>query len=213
MPLINFNDNKFQIKKEQKFSPVASFFIDLVFPKNCLGCGKEKTFLCQDCFSLIELNPFQYCLCSKPQRTVGSGKCGRCRDNRLTGLYSAAAFDQKILKKAIHSFKYPPYLKDLAWPLAYLIILHFEVLKKKMEPSSILIPVPLFGPKERERGFNQSKELAEILAKAWQTELSCDNLIKIKNTANQAVLNKEQRNENLKNAFCVLDKNAIRSKK
>ena len=213
MPLINFNDNKFQFKKEQKFSPIASFLVNLIFPKNCLGCGKEKTFLCQDCFSLIEINPFQYCLCSKPQRVIGSGKCGRCRDNRLTGLYSAAAFDQKILKKAVHSFKYPPYLKDLAWPLAYLIILHLEILKKKIEPSSILIPVPLFVRKERERGFNQSKELAKILAKAWQTELSCDNLVKIKNTANQAVLNKEQRNENLKDAFSVLDKNAIKGKK
>ena len=213
MPLINFNDNKFQFKKEQKFSPIANFLADLVLPKTCLVCEKEKTFLCHDCFSLIEINPFQYCLCPKPQRVIGFGKCGRCRDSRLAGLYSAAAFDQKILKKAIHSFKYPPYLKDLAWPLAYLIILHFEILKKKIEPSSILIPVPLFSRKERERGFNQSKELAKILAKAWQAELICDNLIKIKNTASQAILNKEKRSENLKNAFCVLDKNAIKGKK
>jgi ComF family protein len=104
-------------------------------------------------------------------------------------------------------------LKGLAWPLAYLIILHFEILKKKIEPSSVLVPVPLFGRKERERGFNQAKELAEILARAWQTELSCGNLVKIKNTASQAALNKEQRSENLKNAFCVLNKNSIKGKK
>ena len=213
MPLINFNDNKFQFKKEQKFSPIASFFIDLIFPKTCLGCGKEKTFLCKDCFSLIELSPFQYCLCQKPQRLIIKGKCSRCRDHNLTGLYSAAAFNQKILKKAIHSFKYPPYLKDLAWPLAYLIILHLEIIKKEIEPSSILIPVPLSGRRERERGFNQSKELAKIIAKAWQIKLECDDLVKIKNTASQTVLNKEQRSENLKNAFCVLDKNPIKGKK
>jgi ComF family protein len=213
MLLINFNNNKFKFKKEHKFSPIASFFVDLAFPKKCIGCGREKTFLCQDCFSLIELNPFQYCLCQKPQRTILKGKCGHCRDHSLTGLYSASIFDQKILKKAIDSFKYPPYLKDLAWPLAYLIILHFEIIKKKIEAPSILIPVPLFSRKERERGFNQSKELANILAKAWQAELSCKDLIKIKNTASQASSNREQRSENLKNAFCVLDKNAIQGKK
>lgn len=212
MPFSAFNNNKFQFKKKHKFSPALNFFADIIFPKKCIFCGKEKTFLCQDCFSLIEINEFQYCLCQKPGRIINSQKCGSCKKHSLSNLYSACVFNQKILEKTIHSFKYPPYLKNLAWPLAYLVILHFEILQKKPSQESILMPVPLFKRKERERGFNQSKEVAEILSKAWQAELDARNLIKIKNTANQAKLNKEQRSENLKNAFCVSDKEKIKGK-
>ncbi|MDD4830875.1 MAG: phosphoribosyltransferase family protein [Candidatus Pacebacteria bacterium] len=206
MSVIDFNNNKFQFKKKHKFSPAVSFLIDLFFPKHCLICGKEKTFLCQDCFSLIEINSFRYCLCQKPQRAAIQGKCPSCRNRALTGLYFACIFGQKALKKAVHSFKYPPYLKDLAWPLAYLIILHFEILGRKIDPSSVLIPVPLFLSKEKERGFNQSKEIADILAKAWQIKIISGCLTKIKKTANQAEMGKEQRSKNLEGAFRFTDK-------
>lgn len=212
MLLYNSNNNKLQNKKKQKFSPAIGFFADLLFPKNCISCGKEKTFLCQDCFSLIDPNPYQYCLCAKPQRIIGKGKCGRCRDRHLSGLYSAADFEQKILKNCVHKFKYSPYLKDLAYPLAYLIILHFEALKKKMPLSSVLMPVPLFPKKERERGFNQSEEMAKILSQAWQAELAPDSLIKIKNTAAQAGLGKEEREKNLQNSFQLKNGDAVKGK-
>jgi len=212
MLLFKSNNNKLQNKKKQKFSPVKNFFIDLLFPKHCTSCGKEGTFLCQDCFSLVEPNPYQYCLCAKPQRVMGKGKCGRCRNRYLSGLYSAATFKQEILKNCIHKFKYSPYLKDLAYPLAYLIILHFETLKKKLPPDSILVPVPLFPKKERERGFNQSEEISKIISRAWQIELASGNLVKIKNTAAQAGLSKEKRGENLQGAFQLKNGSAVKGK-
>jgi ComF family protein len=212
MLLFNSNNNKLQNKKKQKFSPVKNFFIDLLFPKHCISCNREGTFLCQDCFSLIEPNPFQYCLCSKPQRVIEKGKCGRCRDRRLSGLYSAADFKQEILKNCIHKFKYGPYIKDLSYPLSYLIILHFEALKKKLPAGSVLIPVPLFSKKERERGFNQSEEISKILSRAWQIELISGNLLKTKNTPAQAGLGKEKRGENLLGAFRLKNESAVKER-
>ncbi|MFA5249257.1 MAG: phosphoribosyltransferase family protein [Candidatus Paceibacterota bacterium] len=213
MVLFNTNNNKLQNKKKQKFSPDKQFLADILFPKTCVVCGREKSFLCEDCFSLIEGNPFQYCLCSKPQRVIDKGKCRSCRDQKLSGLYSSALFDQKALKACLHNFKYNNYLKDLAYPLSYLIILHLEYLKKKLPADAILMPVPLCAKKERERGYNQSNELAKILSRAWGTELCSENLIKIKNTPAQATLGKAQRKENLKNCFAVKRKEEIEGKR
>ena len=35
---------------------VKDFFLDLLFPIECLGCGKEKVWLCEDCLEKISLN-------------------------------------------------------------------------------------------------------------------------------------------------------------
>ena len=34
---------------------IKEFILDLIFPKFCLGCKKEGVFLCQDCFSILEI--------------------------------------------------------------------------------------------------------------------------------------------------------------
>ena len=56
--------------------------------------------------------------------------------------------------------------------------------------------------RERERGYNQSKILAETIAK--KLDLKCQEVFeKVKDTKFQVGLKKDQRQENLKNAFAV----------
>ena len=33
-----------------------NFVLDLLFPVECLGCGKEKVWLCEDCLASIPIN-------------------------------------------------------------------------------------------------------------------------------------------------------------
>lgn len=181
---------------------------DAIFPQFCLNCQREGQVVCDDCLSLIEINPWQFCpYCSMPQRVIVSGVCPRHLHQPLNGLFSAAPYHQPLIKKMIHAFKYQPYLKILARPLSQLMIAHFMVCKNKIvfhnQPNSLLVPVPLTAKKIRHRGYNQSQLLAEKIS-AWSNiTLNNQLLIKEKETPSQVNLNKGQRQQNIKGAFAV----------
>lgn len=66
-----------------------------------------------------------------------------------------------------------------------------------------LLPVPLAPDRLRERGYNQSRELARALAK--RRKLSCDPglLLRVRSTAQQARLPLQQRGHNVHEAFAI----------
>ena len=67
--------------------------------------------------------------------------------------------------------------------------------------------------KKNQRGYNQSELIAKETAKKVENiEYRNDILIKIRNTAKQSSLNKEQRKENLKNAYVVNNNEYILNK-
>ncbi|MDP3882552.1 MAG: ComF family protein [Candidatus Staskawiczbacteria bacterium] len=185
--------------------------LDLFFPKFCLGCQAEGYYLCQDCRALLDIVEHQYCLCeTKPLRLSSdskTGKCQRCQDKKLSGLYFALSYKEKSLtKKLIHQFKYKPYIKRLAKPLASILIEHFIKTGKntdKIWENGVLIPVPLNQKKLRERGYNQSEELAKELSKIIKIPVFTDVLIKTKSTPSQMELKKEKRQKNLLGAFSI----------
>lgn len=197
--------DKFQIKNSA---------LDLFFPAFCFGCQKEGVFLCQDCKETLDISDFNYCLCSKnPIRILtGStnnpqGKCSRCSAKNLHGLFSALPYKEKTLtKKLIHNFKYEPYVKGLAKPLAEILIEHLIRTGKNTDQiweNGILVPVPLDKKKLKNRGYNQSEELAKELSEIIKIPVLTDILIKIKQTKPQMELSKEEREKNLKGAFAV----------
>ena len=206
-----------KIKKESLnikplFLFLKKYLLDLIFPKKCLNCRKEGTFFCEDCFSLIDINPFQYCLCDRPQKIITPGQCPKCSKKILNGIYSAVDFQNPQVKNLIYNFKYQNQLKELAYPLSLLILIHLYLIKKYFPPNSVLVPVPLFLKKKKRRGFNQSEEIGKIISKKIKIPLILDNLIRIKDTFPQAKLNKEQRQENIKNAFVVKNKKTFQRK-
>jgi ComF family protein len=202
-------------KSPNKFK---EFTKDLLFPKSCLGCQKEGLYLCDDCRTILDINEFDYCLCSKnpirflPEQKMGT--CNRCQNRKLSGLYCALSYkDKQLTKNLIYQFKYPPHLKDLAKTLASILIEHFVISGKNTNEiweNSILIPVPLDKNKLKNRGYNQAEELAKELSKILQIPVVSDVLTKIKLTKAQAESNKEEREKNLLNAFCV-NKNLAKS--
>ena len=195
--------------------------LDLFFPKFCLGCQKEGTYLCDDCRTLLDISEYNYCLCNtKPQRLPPdqkSGKCQRCQDKKLSGLFSALPYKEKTLtRKLIYQFKYQPYLKDLAKTLASILIEHFVISGKNTDEiweNSVLIPVPLHKKKLKIRGYNQSEELAKELSKILQIPVLSDILVKIKSTKPQMELKKEEREKNLEGVFAVSDTAKFAGKK
>jgi ComF family protein len=181
---------------------IKPFLLDLFFPKFCLGCKKEGTYLCDDCRALLDINESDYCFNIAPN---------------LSGLYFALPYKDKILtKKLIYQFKYPPYLKDLAKTLASILIEHFVISKKNTNEiweNGILIPVPIDKKKLKTRGYNQSEELAKELSKVLEIPTISNVLIKTKYTKPQAESTKAEREKNLQEAFTIKNIDKISGKK
>jgi len=181
---------------------------DIVFPKKCTNCKKEGAYLCEDCLSLIEINPYRQCLCEKMEKR---DKCDDCKNKYLNKIFSAASFQNKILKEAIHKFKYG-YIKDLAQQLSILILSHLQIIELEIDKSLVVIPVPMTNKKKRRRGFNQSEEMGKIISEATDIPLFNNVLIKTKETSPQMELKREERMNNVKNCFEIQNEKNIKDK-
>lgn len=77
----------------------------------------------------------------------------------------------------------------------------------------IITPLPLHKSRLRERGYNQSELLAEVVAKILNLPMRSDLLIKTKKTKPQVELkNWDERKDNLQNCFSVTNPDLIEGK-
>jgi len=177
---------------------IRKFFLDLLFPKFCFNCGKEGSYLCEDCFSILEISQTHQKYSTKS----------------LTDLYFALPYQNILAKKLIRRFKYEPFIKELAETLSLLIITHFQLLDNKPNLSNfILIPIPLNEKRLKWRGFNQAEEIGKYLSEFLKLPLVSNCLLRVKNTYPQVELDAEARKENVKDIFFCQNKKEIFGKK
>jgi len=177
------------------WAKVKNFVFDLLFPKFCFNCQREGNYLCEDCQSTLGvLNTHQ-----KHQTHPPAGG--------LKDLYFALPYQQPLIKNLIQRFKYQPFVKELAIPLTSLIITHFQLIEKSPADfvNFILVPVPSEKKKLKWRGFNQAEEIGKELAKFFRISLLNNVLAKIKETPPQVELSDEERKENIKGVFLVVE--------
>jgi len=221
------NKNKF-IKIKQNASDIWSFFLDLIFPIECLGCGREGQWLCQTCFKKINLKAEQYCLHCKRGNDFGEF-CSLCRVNYdLTGVWIASLYENKLISKAIKSLKYY-FASSLADDLGKLLIFFVNnlinqgrILKPDLKAgvgwqglnraenlplaildfkANLIIPVPLAKKRWRWRGFNQAEILGKIFAGYYGLGINACDLVRIKHKKPQVKLTEKNRLSNLKDCF------------
>ena len=171
--------------------------LDLIFPPVCGICNKEiNTYLCGKCEK--EINKIT---------CVGENKY---KDKYFSTHMYLFKYEGIIRNKIIsYKFNDKPYL--------YKTFCEIFVKNKKvcefLKKYDIIISVPMYKKKKNQRGYNQSELIAKETAKKVENiEYRNDILIKIRNTAKQSSLNKEQRKENLKNAYVVNNNEYILNK-
>lgn len=126
----------------------------------------------------------------------------------------AGSYQNRYLREIIHYLKYR-FIQELANPLADFLT---QFLRQKFDKSFlrsnniILVPVPLYPKKFRQRGFNQS----ELIARGVSTCLNLPvvpALKKIKlTTAQMTIQERSVRLENVKHTFACNNTDAIRGK-
>lgn len=170
---------------------IKNFFLNILFPAHCLGCGKEQTLLCTSCIHTITL------------------KQHRLHNYQfLDNVLICTNYHNPLINKAIKAAKYKPYSNALMKSLSLLIIQFLnqspEIITMMRENNFVLVPIPLSGKKYARRGFNQAEILACELSQHFKWRLNTMLLTKTKHTKSQTKLPYKLRKINVKNTFSVL---------
>ncbi|MDD5043522.1 MAG: ComF family protein [Patescibacteria group bacterium] len=190
----------------EKIFEVRKFFLDLIFPVECLGCKREGQWLCDDCFRKIKpiLSNFAACpFCGKVAESEIPGELCERHNFYLDGIWSACDYKEKLIERAICLLKYN-FVEDLSGDLAKLLTNHLERLRGLVDLNNFfnyIVPVPLHLKRRAERGFNQSELLAREVADFLSLPFRSDVLKRVKYTPPQVSLDGEKRRVNLKDAF------------
>lgn len=177
-------------------SALRQALLDLLFPPRCVVCRRVGEWFCSACRQAIEkiLPP----ICNRCGRPLRHPECPYCQKLplQIDGT-RATAFFEGSLRTAIHAFKYSHRI-ELANPLGEMLS---DYVALHPFPVDALIPVPLHAERERARGYNQSKLLAQVLGQQRQLPVWDDVLTRSRHTRPQVELDAVDRRENVHNAF------------
>ena len=98
----------------------------------------------------------------------------------------------------VHALKYRADL-SAARRLALLHALYLQ--QHRAPPPELLIPMPLFPARLRQRGFNQAQLLADTLGRALMLRAAPAAARRLRDTADQTELSAKERRRNLRGAF------------
>jgi ComF family protein len=198
---------------------------DIIYPPRCAVC---KQFLWKGPL-VKEIGSLPFCpTCLSDFRDVASPLCPVCgkpfpsevkEDHpcedclRKRPFYEAAwapyRYEGAILK-AIHRLKYgsKSFLAEALGPL----LARFMESRYKKSGDLLTIPVPLHPKRMRERGFNQSLLLARHVARGASADLDFLSLKRVRYTLPQTRLAKKDRQKNVRGAFQLKNREAIKGK-
>jgi len=184
--------------------------LDLFLPRVCVVCGRqlgamERELVCGRCWLRARELPWPRC-----------GRCGHPLDTRrhatpcrwfellppfVRAARSLCAVPGGTAGDIVHALKYhewPAVARGMGRRMA---TLRFP--RDVEEERSALVPVPLARTRERERGYNQSVELARAIGAAWSLPVRDDLLVRARATETQTRLTPGERHRNVSGAFRV----------
>lgn len=187
------------------------------FPVKCHFCLSDQTWnysepLCPSCLNRLRPIGVNCCRFCGALLERGGDFCG-CggRKNRSFEFSRSAYMFGPELRELIHDFKYRGFRRLGLW-LGAKMAECFSVYRE-FSGFDTVVPVPIFSGRMRQRGYNQSLILSEVLAVSAGLKLESKALIKKKNTGPQASLGRKERESNLKGAFAVESPDSIKGRK
>ena len=135
-----------------------------------------------------------------PSTAPVGARCGRCLREPPPWTRAIAALDYAYpWDRLLASLKFHDGLELLPWAAATLA----RAVGAATSHADVVLPVPLAGPRLRERGYNQAWELARGAARARALPARADWLERVIDTPHQLALPREQRAANLRGAFAL----------
>jgi len=190
------------------FKRLASDFVSVLFPDCCYACGEElyhgENQICINCLFDLPFTDFQY----YPDNAVAKLFWGRIHcDHAMAMLYFKKA---NRVQKLIHQIKYQA-KTDLGFTLG--TMLGERLLNAPdYNGAELVIPVPLHQKKEKARGYNQCKCIADGIAYSLQIPVQTGLLIRQIATSTQTKKNRYNRYESMKSVFNIAEPEALYGK-
>jgi len=180
----------------QKPKSIFKTLLDIVLPPVCYVCGtgcSSKYGLCDLC-----LNKIRLCADYSPKNAY------------IEKAWSCSYYKDTI-KECIHLFKYKGYigLIDIFRDIMIDFVKKHDIHKN----IDLIVPVPVYPTKKRERTYNHAEILARSLSKNFAIPIDAKNLKKIKWTQSQSELGREKRLKNVKDTFLIVDKGVFSDKR
>lgn len=185
-------------------SKLKDIILNLIYPSGikCMFCSDELNqnsynTTCENCIETIPFikNPCERC--GSEMKRNNQGVCFKCKNKNYSFTQAKSVFeytDKPLI--VVHNLKY----NEKTYLTKYMVKYLLDVYAKWNVFADIITNVPMFELKEKERGYNQSKLLAEEFSK--QTKLPFYELCaKVVNTKSQTDLNTKERMENVLDSF------------
>jgi ComF family protein len=176
---------------------------DFLFPIFCVDCGREGVVLCKQCKRRIKVRPFVF---HPSVRALDLGV-----------LVFFPYIPNSVVGRLISFWKYH-FVEEVSEEWRYFFnqerLFLFRYLSNFKQTQPIyLVPVPLHPRRERERGFNQARVLANTLGeclvgRGFKVQI-LDCIRRVRYTSQQAKLNNVIREKNLQGAFVWEEKNIV----
>ncbi|MDD3237181.1 MAG: ComF family protein [Candidatus Gastranaerophilales bacterium] len=159
--------------------------LDYLYKQKCYFCSQslENTIFCSKCYDKIKFLEY------KKLNNIDS-----------CAIYGAVYY-KDIIKKLIRGVKYHNQ-KELAKYQAKLMFEYWKKIQCKNEIYTV-VPVPLHKNRIKKRKYNHMDLVGEEFCKLTGYYFCPDFVIREKDTKPQYKLNKEERENNLKNAFSI----------
>ena len=172
--------------------------IDLIYPPVCGICGKlDRNSLCKACE--IMLNKYF-------DIRIDEYNEGKYYNKHIYFFMYEGNIRRLILN---YKFKEKSYL--------YETFVNFLIKKEKVfeiiKSYDIILPVPISKKRYNQRGYNQTELIAREISKSTELLLVTKCLYKQKNNVPQSTLNKENRIQNVKDAYKIKNLRIIKNKK
>jgi ComF family protein len=194
----------------------------VLFPSDCRLCSTPLNHIsripvCTECLAAIHPVVAPQCvLCgdrlTSAQLLVGDGRCHGCRDFEPE-FARAVSFGEYEggLRGLVHLLKYESVLPVATVLGTMLATTIQELLPSCRDAVPLIVPVPLHKNKRTDRGFNQAELIARAAVKQIprRLELATGILVRQRATISQVGLTREQRVENVRDAFRVHDRRRV----
>ncbi|MBL0229288.1 MAG: ComF family protein [Moraxellaceae bacterium] len=167
----------------------------------CLCCGYQKNYkhgFCLGCYHDLPHIKTPCLQCGLPLKTNTPCTC-KAEDWPFAACLSAFEY-QFPINELVFQYKSQARLA-LCDSFAQALITQ---IKKQQHPlPQVLMPVPLHPNKLKQRGFNQSLELAKALSKQLHIPIDYHSLQSTQQTTQQKSLNKQQRLVNVQSSYAL----------
>jgi len=208
--------------------------VNLVFPTDCLVCGGPVVALmgaqvCEACVGRV--GPQTQALCSRCgdamgmesarfAAAMGESECTMCRlaPPEFERAVAYAVYDEEV-REMLHLLKFNGMKRIAEAVLGDGMASAVLQLEGFAARELVVVPVPLFGARQRSRGFNQAQVLAEAgvaklrrLRPSWKLRVEAGTLTRVKDTRAMFAMDPSERRKSLRGAFRVVDAEAVRGR-